>query len=403
MQNENVSIVRMLDITIENFKNVGFGHIAFASSKTAKKQAVPKGRDIIGIYGQNGSGKTALVEALMVWRQLMKEEDIDKELCELIGVDTKLSMSFFVQDGEEKYLISQTIEMQRDAHSVIANASYSYRIWDGERWSRKRMLRPTRSKPDKQILYMLRIFAQQGLWIVTTRQLGFLNLNVGTVIDFTYHEDGTLCEEQRISLFEKNYLVGQELTMAERMIEQINVILKAVLPDIQLKLKVNEVEAQENEAKYEVVFLSMRYEKEIPFYNESGGVKRFVSILTLLIAAYNSPSVCIVVDEADSGVFEFLLGEVLDVMKNGAKGQFLFTSHNLRALEVLGKEHIIFSTANPKNRYIRFTRLQKNRNLRDEYLRTVLIGGQLENVYEDRGSLELGYAFRKAGKIYGKS
>ena len=41
------------------------------------------------------------------------------------------------------------------------------------------------------------------------------------------------------------------------------------------------------------------------------------------------------VDELDSGIYEYLLGECLEVMQDKAKGQLIFTSHNLRPLEIL--------------------------------------------------------------------
>ena len=39
------------------------------------------------------------------------------------------------------------------------------------------------------------------------------------------------------------------------------------------------------------------------------------------------------IDELDSGIYEYLLGECLEVMQDKAKGQLIFTSHNLRPLE----------------------------------------------------------------------
>lgn len=404
MESKNNSVVRILDITIQNFKNVAYGHIAFASSKTTRKQGVAKGRDILGIYGQNGSGKTALIEALIVWRQIMKDQPVEEELKELLQQDTAISITFFIQKEGERYLVSQQLLLGNENGTMQSENQLAYRKWDGERWSRRRILKLNGKELDKQLFHMLQVYAANGLWIATTKQLGYLNLNMGVAIDFTYQEDGILYEEQRISLFEKNYVTSQQLAQMDRMKEQMNLVLKAVLPDVCLGLHINELSVPEGKPEmYEVTLLSKRYGKEFPLYNESGGIKRLISILTILMAAYNSPSLMVVVDEIDAGVFEYLLGEFLEIMKNGAKGQFLFTSHNLRALEVLGNNHIIFSTANPKNRYIRFTRLRKNHNLRDEYLRTVLLGGQNELVYEDRGSCELGYAFRKAGSIYGRS
>lgn len=53
----NDTIVRIESIEIKNFKNVGYGHLDLE---------IPKGykASILGLYGQNGSGKTALIDAL---------------------------------------------------------------------------------------------------------------------------------------------------------------------------------------------------------------------------------------------------------------------------------------------------------------------------------------------------
>lgn len=40
-------------------------------------------------------------------------------------------------------------------------------------------------------------------------------------------------------------------------------------------------------------------------------------------------------------------------MQEKAKGQLIFTSHNLRPLEVLQNEFLIYTTVNPNNRYIK--------------------------------------------------
>ena len=56
------SIVRIQKIELYNFKNVEEGIIEFKSKPKKEDNYDPKA-EIIGIYGQNGSGKTALVNA----------------------------------------------------------------------------------------------------------------------------------------------------------------------------------------------------------------------------------------------------------------------------------------------------------------------------------------------------
>ncbi len=79
----------------------------------------------------------------------------------------------------------------------------------------------------------------------------------------------------------------------------------------------------------------------------------------------------------------------------------IFTSHNLRVLEKLNKDSIIFTTTNPKNRYIRIEGVKSNNNLRDFYLRTIMLGGQKEVLYEETNTPEIRYSLRKAGKMNG--
>ena len=93
-----------------------------------------------------------------------------------------------------------------------------------------------------------------------------------------------------------------------------------------------------------------------------------------------------------------MLGELLDIFKEHAKGQLIFTSHNLRALEILEKDSIMFSTVNPERRYIRMKNVKPSNNLRDTYLRSITLGGQDEIIYEETDSLKIARAFRKAGR-----
>ena len=136
----------------------------------------------------------------------------------------------------------------------------------------------------------------------------------------------------------------------------------------------------------------------IPIRMESEGIIKIISILNALIQAFGNPSICLVIDELDAGIFEYMLGELLDIFHKSAKGQLIFTSHNLRALEMLDKDSIMFSTTNPDRRYIHMKHLKSSNNLRDVYLRSITLGGQDEVIYEETDSLKIARAFRKAGR-----
>ena len=75
---------------------------------------------------------------------------------------------------------------------------------------------------------------------------------------------------------------------------------------------------------------------------------------------YNDSSIFVAIDEMDAGIFEYLLGEILKTICESGKGQLLFTSHNMRPLEVLDNSNIYFTTTNPDNKYIQFTGVKNN-------------------------------------------
>lgn len=114
---------------------------------------------------------------------------------------------------------------------------------------------------------------------------------------------------------------------------------------------------------------------------------------------YNNSSITVVIDELDSGIFEYLLGEILKIISEKGQGQLIFTSHNLRPLETLDKSFIVFTTTNPNNRYIRLTNVKENNNLRNFYYRNIVLGGQDEVVYDPTSNYEIALAFREAGKM----
>ena len=182
----------------------------------------------------------------------------------------------------------------------------------------------------------------------------------------------------------------------------MNIVLEQLVPGLTISLKNLGPQALDNGGKgSRIQLMSLKNNKEIPLKNESEGIKKIISILQLLIAVYNQPSVTVAIDELDSGIFEYLLGELLRIISEKGKGQLIFTSHNLRPLETLDRGFIAFTTTNPFKRYIRLTNIKDNNNLRDFYFRDIVLGEQKEEVYELTNNAEIALAFREAGEISG--
>ena len=69
-------VVRLMKSELHNFKNVNFGKVEYLNYSSLEKDARLSTPDILGIYGQNGSGKTALVEALDIIKRVISGNPI---------------------------------------------------------------------------------------------------------------------------------------------------------------------------------------------------------------------------------------------------------------------------------------------------------------------------------------
>ena len=186
--------------------------------------------------------------------------------------------------------------------------------------------------------------------------------------------------------------------VVEKVIENMNVVLQQLVPGLTIGVKCIGTQLYpDGKPGRRIQLVSNKNNKEIPLLYESDGIKKLVSILQLLIAVYNSSSITVAIDELDSGVFEYLLGELLRIISETGEGQLIFTSHDLRPLEVLDKRFVAFTTTNSLNRYIRMSNIKTTNNLRDFYYRDIVLGEQCEPVYEMTNNSEIAMAFREAG------
>ena len=217
---------------------------------------------------------------------------------------------------------------------------------------------------------------------------------------FNYTENGKMSIGNiLLKLNEPSLIPENALEIVRKVINCMNVVLQQLVPGLTISIKDMGTQLYPNGSPgCRIQLMSNKNNKEIPLQYESEGIKKLISILQLLIEIYNRPSMTVAIDELDSGVFEYLLGEVLRIIAEKGKGQLVFTSHNLRPLETLDKCFIAFTTTNPQNRYIRLRNVKPTNNLRDFYYRDIVLGEQDEPVYEPTNNNEIALAFREAGE-----
>ena len=454
--------VRIKSITLENFKNVIFGKLSLENARKAYKSSV------VGLYGQNGSGKTALIDAIELLRYILCGRSVPQKFADYINVDADISTLTYefridtlngFQTVSYKFDIKnipneeeQNIEALSDGKKVIiqnevlrcpiiaGKATRMGRIIDtsgkGVFTPTKKMFLLTGKANDtdilvakqmavkssrsfvfsKEFLTVLRdrvknnstnelehyaslieslvYFGNYSLFTVNTSNTGLISLNAQPLI---FRQNSGI-KMLMLPIEAPITVRHSEKLLAERVIDSINIVLKQIVPNLTIGIKQMGTQVMDDGETGDIIQLMSR-KNRIPLKNESEGIKKIISILNLLIAVYNQPSITVAIDELDTGIFEYLLGELLRIISEKGKGQLIFTSHNLRPLETLDKGFIVFTTTNPEYRYIKMTNIKSNNNLRDVYYRDIMLGDNSEELYKSTNNAEIAFAFREAGKI----
>lgn len=451
--------IRLCKIELKNFKNTAYGVVDMPSF--VNRSWFSQNADILGIYGQNGSGKTAVVECISVLKNLLEGKPIPENTENFIAKTSEtceLRLWLAAESKERKCLIEYKVKLGKiseDKTGIIDEGLFGSE-YSEKGFKKKKLivgfsskdgipvLAPEQSyktiikqreESDVDLRVAKRITQREGISFIfgdeanrvfelskgvfgeyegiTRAVRDYAAYNLFVISNVRESHSHSICLIPALSGAEdkkeegKKYFVPvdepfvlekSKFLIFEKLLMEMNTVLCTIIPGLSLDFhSFGEQLMERGEEGVKIQLVSKRGDVTIPLKYESEGIIKIISILNLLMCVYNSPWMCLVADELDAGIYEYLLGELLSAFRRGAKGQLLFTSHNLRALEMLDKTSVMFSTVNPENRYIRLKNV-RNSNLRDIYLRSIILGGQDEDIYEETDTVEIGRAFRNAGR-----
>lgn len=474
-------MIRLTSIALKDFKNVKGGTIPLSSWKPGNSVLHS---DLVGIYGQNGSGKSSIIQAFAILKGAMLGLPIDHLVKDCVSKEAKSAQiivsgyslhadslepsQFFTYElsfaeGEKPRVLAEKLSLKnldgggsrptlRPVFCYGVNPEYPQGfsitpvgLWDAlasmdtalktdlaiaqritfetsrsylfskefdeflrncialasdqEAKLSKRAGEAINNlaRPLTVLLDVLRLFATEDLAVVSASQQAEAMINHLTIS--THQGDLGNCTDASFVVDVSEPALVQEGHMVplQKTVETISDVLTSMVPNLTIGVRdLGSIMLPEGALGHRIEIVSVRGDVTVPLRCESEGIKKLVGMLTMLIDVYGKPGACVVIDEIDAGIFEFLLGELLQLLSDHGRGQLVFTAHNLRPLETVNNSSLVFTTTNPNNRYIHFKGNHATNNLRSQYLRAINLGGQPETIYEPTSRFKMDGAFYDA-------
>lgn len=391
---------------------------------------------LVAIYGENGSGKTNVVELFeflkknvlsrvtdFCFTKLIEEEKENNEgFLEALKEFRKISLVLedyrmlyekdptelefgFELEGKEGYYyikfnekileerlyyivgkqrsnffeikkMEEKIEAIFNSH-IFINEKYKEELYDNieKYWGKFSFLSLLcKEKMDKNS-----DFINSRLNIILIK---FINLILATSISVKNNKiqlfNSSIKNTNRISDLGKGRVTLEQkelLLKYERILKTFFIQAYADIKDVKYIIK-----EENDKLNYELYFSKMIGEKcrDIPISMESTGTTNLLKHIYDLIDALNGEVV--IIDEIDNGIHDYLMKNILNSILPEITGQLIITTHNTLLLETLPKELIYILSVDKKgNKRIQSIKqmginIQKNNNIRDLYLKGVFGG-----------------------------
>ena len=431
---KRLETVRLEKLKFQNIKNVKNGEIFFPEQKKLERGEfeVDEFGSVLGIYGQNGSGKTTAVDALRILQNSLCGTPFfyfNPGIITAGETSSTIEAEFLIEANNNKYYVAYSLELGKSKEAQIfvkreklsffskkeprknnyylftsqngINNTFANALNDKERaiysftigietktnintqcplssiFNRKtiEIIQKAKGINDdfKLICKSLSNFASYSFAIYS---LSYFNDNQNVGIRFRLRQSNSeILDIGDIFVpFTPATLTIDQFNSFKKIVSQINLVMPSLIPNYKLDFQILNTEIEQEYSRLiQFVLVSKRGDEEpIPLSLESNGIKKILSILSGFIDAFNHDGCLIVIDELDSGIFEYLLGEMVYAFANFAKGQLIFNSHNMRILEKVDYKNFFFTTTNRDNAFVQINKVRETNNLRDMYYKYLI-------------------------------
>lgn len=385
-------------VKAKNFKSLK--DIEFNLNKTKTKT-----NQFISIYGENGSGKTNIVELFKLLQQstMSRATDIamnkmpkefwkiQEEMSDQLPTEirqifqlsfnlkeyrmldeeepTEIEYGFKINDNDGFYYIKFDDKIIEEKLYYMAGKQRAY-IFQINKESNKIIKNLNKNifineKYNEELIdgidkywgkyTFLSLFSFEAIEKNKDYIDNNISKNIMEVIDkiwsMTVHVDkGALkiipdgfIKVRKLNNIQKGIVKKDKLPEIKKYENVLNIFFTQAYADIkEVKYKINE---KEDKIYYELYFYKMigGQIKSIPSRFESDGTRRILNQFDTIIGSLLGETV--IIDEIDNGIHDVLMKNIIMSIKDEITGQLIITTHNTLLLEILPKEYIyILST-----------------------------------------------------------
>ena len=385
-------------VKAKNFKSLK--DIEFNLNKTKTKT-----NKFISIYGENGSGKTNIVELFKLLQQLIMSRATDvamnkvpkefwkiqEEMSDQLPTEIRQIFELSLNLKEYRMLEEEEPTEIEYGFKINDNDGFYYIKFDDEIIEERLYY-----MAGKQRAYLFQINKENNRFIKNLNKNIFINekyneelidgidkywgkytflsllsfeaieknknyidnnisKNIMEVINkiwsMTVHVDkgalkiisDSLVKARKLNNIQKGIVKKDKLPEIKKYENVLNIFFTQAYADIkEVKYKINE---KEDRIHYELYFYKMigGKIKSIPSKLESDGTRRILNQFDTIIGSLLGETV--IIDEIDNGIHDVLMKNIIMSIKDEITGQLIITTHNTLLLEILPKEYIyILST-----------------------------------------------------------
>ena len=379
--------------------------------KTITKNFTVRGYNLKGIYGANGSGKSALVTSVRILRNLLRSDSylnnliVQRQMEELINKKTgnlEIEVEFLISGQEEKRLYQYKVRIEKDLSAryciaeeslMVRNAlshtetfSLVFKSENGEiEWIRDEEEEAVSRLKDRTRNLLTRASLSSLMTMNLPLFVGKENVNSQVFRDLSYlfyfgsslyvyleegddHTDYAVdgmmkdTDNKEFSRKVGNALLHMEKNSCFMLSSHNNTVLKHNYPIF--KKAVDQLAAflRIFKAGLQDISIDRREDKDILHCDlilnyqdysvhaeyESTGVKKLIRLFSFLNAAADGGIVFI--DELDANLHDVYLCALLEYLMEYGEGQLCFTTHNIGPMDILrrNKKSIDFLSVDHK-------------------------------------------------------